>query len=227
MNQPNGLLEQLNTAMLARARSPAGSVRVLNTTLRGIAPPDALALRLRWGVLFQQGGLFSSLTVLENVGLPLREHRKMPTAEVDTVAIAKLALVGLGPEVGSKYPFELSGGMQKRAALARAIVLEPELLFLDEPTAGLDPHNAEGIDTLILRMCGQWKMTVIMVTHDLDLLWQVADRVAVLGDGTVQGVGSMEELGHLSSPAVRYFFDGPRARAALPPLLPEALSKPK
>jgi phospholipid/cholesterol/gamma-HCH transport system ATP-binding protein len=122
--------------------------------------------------------------------------------------------VGLQPEVASQYPSQLSGGMLKRAALARALVLDPELLFLDEPTAGLDPTSAEGIDTLVRDLSKASGLTIVMVTHDLDLLWQVADRAAVLADGVVQGVGSMDELATVANPAIQAFFKGPRARAA-------------
>jgi len=191
-----------------------GTVEVLGTPLAGIAAEDAMALRQRFGVLFQQGGLFGSLTVLENIGLPLREHRPLSDAEVDDIAREKLALVGLLPEAANLYPSELSGGMVKRAALARALVLEPELLFLDEPTAGLDPQSAAGIDALVLDLRQQSGLTIVMITHDLDLLWQVVDRVAVLGDGIVQGLGSMAELAKMDVPAIRPFFSGPRAHAA-------------
>ena len=192
----------------------AGTVRVLGTSLAGISDGDALALRQRIGVLFQQGGLFGSMTVLDNIGLPLREHRDLPDAEVDALALAKLDVVGLDRSVGDLLPSELSGGMLKRAALARALVLDPELLFLDEPTAGLDPHSAAGIDELVRTLRDTLDLTVVMITHDLDLLWQVTDRVAVLGDGKVQAIGSMAELARSDKPAVRPFFDGPRAHAA-------------
>jgi len=165
-------------------------------------------------VLFQQGGLFGSLTVLENIGLPLREHRQLDDQQVDAIAAEKLALVGLAADVAGQYPSELSGGMMKRAALARALVLAPELLFLDEPTAGLDPQNAAGFDELVVNLRDTLGLTVVMITHDLDLLWQVADRVAVLADGIVQGIGSMTELAAMATPAIRIFFEGPRARAA-------------
>jgi phospholipid/cholesterol/gamma-HCH transport system ATP-binding protein len=123
-------------------------------------------------------------------------------------------MTSLEPEVGAKYPVELSGGMLKRASLARALALDPELLFLDEPTAGLDPESANDVDQLILKLRELFGLTIVMITHDLDLLWQVADRVAVLAEGKVQGVGSMVELSKLDNPAVRKFFDGPRGRAA-------------
>jgi phospholipid/cholesterol/gamma-HCH transport system ATP-binding protein len=192
----------------------AGRIQVLGTDLVGITRAGALALRQRFGVLFQQGGLFGALTVLENVGLPVREHRKLGQKEVDALAQNKLTAVGLSPEVANQYPSELSGGMLKRAALARALVLDPELLFLDEPTAGLDPKSAEGIDTLVRDLSERSGLTIVVVTHDLDLLWQVVDRVAVLADGTVQGVGSMAALGRLANPAIQAFFEGPRAQAA-------------
>ena len=123
-------------------------------------------------------------------------------------------MTGLEPEVGAQYPSELSGGMMKRASLARALALDPELLFLDEPTAGLDPVSAGGVDELVLKLRDQFGLTIVMITHDLDLLWQVADRVAVLAEGKVQGVGSMSELSQMDNPAIRQFFDGPRGRAA-------------
>ncbi len=191
-----------------------GSVRVLGVDLGNITDDAALALRQRFGVLFQHGGLFGSLTVLENIGLPLREHRQLDDQQVDAIATEKLVAVGLAAEVAGQYPSELSGGMLKRAALARALVLDPELLFLDEPTAGLDPQSAAGIDDLVLQLSDKLGLTVVMITHDLDLLWQVADRVAVLADGTVQGIGSMAELAKTAAPAIQPFFNGPRARAA-------------
>jgi phospholipid/cholesterol/gamma-HCH transport system ATP-binding protein len=191
-----------------------GSIRVLGVDLQNLTDDDALALRQRWGVLFQHGGLFGSLTVMENVGLPLREHTRLGDALIDEIAASKLAMAGLRPEVGAQYPSELSGGMMKRASLARALALDPELLFLDEPTAGLDPDSAAGVDELVLKLRDLFGLTIVMITHDLDLLWQVADRVAVLADGKVQGVGSMSELSRMDTPAIRQFFDGPRGRAA-------------
>ena len=191
-----------------------GRVTVLGVNLAHIADAAAQALRERFGVLFQHGGLFGALTVLENIGLPLREHRQLDDPAVDAIAAQKLAAVGLDVAVGGQYPSELSGGMLKRAALARALVLEPELLFLDEPTAGLDPQSAEGIDALVLGLRQQSGLTIVMITHDLDLLWQVADRVAVLANGKVQAVGAMAELATLDNPAIQPFFNGPRARAA-------------
>ena len=192
----------------------SGSIQVLGVDLDDIGDAAALALRQRWGVMFQSGGLFGSLTVLENVGLPLREHTALADGLIDEIAASKLTMSGLAPAVGAQYPAELSGGMMKRASLARALALDPELLFLDEPTAGLDPESAGEIDQLIRKLRDLFGLTIVLITHDLDLLWQVADRVAVLGDGKVQGIGSMAELADIDLPAIRKFFDGPRGRAA-------------
>jgi len=200
--------------MILLQRPDSGSIRVLGNDLRKLGDGKALALRQRWGVMFQHGGLFGSLTVNENIGLPLREHSGLEDALIDELAAWKLAMTGLKPEVGAQYPSELSGGMMKRASLARALALDPELLFLDEPTAGLDPDSAAGVDELVRGMRDLFGLTVVMITHDLDLLWQVADRVAVLAEGKVQGIGSMSELSHADNPAIRQFFDGPRGRAA-------------
>jgi phospholipid/cholesterol/gamma-HCH transport system ATP-binding protein len=200
--------------MILLQRPDAGSIRVLGVDLQSLDEGEAQALRQRLGVMFQQGGLFGSLDVRENVGLPLREHTALDDALIDGIAAWKIALTGLAPETGLQYPSELSGGMLKRASLARALALDPELLFLDEPTAGLDPASAGGVDELVLKLRDLFGLTVVMITHDLDLLWQVADRVAVLGEGKVQGIGSMAELSRLEHPAVRRFFDGPRGRAA-------------
>jgi phospholipid/cholesterol/gamma-HCH transport system ATP-binding protein len=200
--------------MILLQRPNEGAIRVLGVDLLTIGDSDALALRQRWGVMFQHGGLFGSLTVLENIGLPLREHTGLGDRLIDDIAAWKLAMTGLAPGVGAQYPSELSGGMMKRASLARALALDPELLFLDEPTAGLDPNSAAGVDELVLKLRELFGLTIVMITHDLDLLWQVADRVAVLGEGRVQGMGTMTELARMEQPAVRQFFDGPRGRAA-------------
>ena len=201
--------------MILLQRPDAGSVQVLGQDLMQTSAAQALALRQRWGVMFQYGGLFAALTVLENVGLPMREHRSMPDAEVDARALEKIALSGLSSDVGAQYPAALSGGMLKRASLARALALNPELLFLDEPTAGLDPESADGVDDLILELRKKQGLTVVMITHDLDLLWHITDRVAVLADGAVQGVGSMQALAALTVPAVHRFFVGTRGGNAL------------
>jgi phospholipid/cholesterol/gamma-HCH transport system ATP-binding protein len=164
--------------------------------------------------MFQHGGLFGSLTVTENVGLPLREHTGLEDVLIDEIAASKLAMTGLQAQVGAQYPAELSGGMMKRASLARALALDPELLFLDEPTAGLDPDSAAGVDELVRKLRDLFGLTIVMISHDLDLLWQVADRVAVLAEGKVQGIGSMSGARAWNILPSGKFFDGPRGRAA-------------
>lgn len=202
--------------MILLHRPDAGVIRILGMDIHHLNTRDALALRQRWGVMFQHGGLFGALTVLENVGLPLREHTDLPNALIDEIAHWKLALAGLNPAVvGAQYPAQLSGGMLKRASLARALALDPELLFLDEPTAGLDPVSAAGVDQLVRELRDLFGLTIVMITHDLDLLRQTADRVAVLAQGKVQATGSMDELSRLANPAIRPFFDGPRGRAGV------------
>jgi phospholipid/cholesterol/gamma-HCH transport system ATP-binding protein len=198
--------------MILLQRPDSGTIKVFGDDIQTLGENAILTLRQRLGVMFQQGGLFSSLNVLENIGLPLREHTDLSDSEIDEIAAFKLALIGLAPETATQYPAELSGGMLKRASLARALALDPELLFLDEPTTGLDPASASDVDKLILKLRDLYNLTIVMITHDLNLLWQVTDRVAVLGEGKVQGVGSMEELSHLDNPAIRQFFEGPRGK---------------
>lgn len=192
----------------------SGSISVFGQEMLGLNDEQALPVRRRFGVMFERGALFSSLTVTENVGMVLREHTQLGAALIEEVAALKIALTGLPADAGSKYPSELSGGMRKRAALARAIALDPELLFLDEPTAGLDPLSAAGIDELVKSLRDALGLTIMLVTHDLDLLWRVADRVAVLGDGHILGVGTMTELSNMEHPIIREYFYGPRGRAA-------------
>lgn len=198
--------------MLQQAES--GAIRVLGIDLENISDTAALALRQRCGVMFQSGGLFGALTIRENIGLPLREHTGLADELIDEIADWKLAMSGLELAVGVQYPAELSGGMIKRASMARALALDPELLILDEPTAGLDPESADEIDQLIRKLRDLFGLSIVIITHDLDLLWQVADRVAVLADGKVQGIGSMNELAQMDHPAIRKFFAGPRGRGA-------------
>ena len=202
--------------MILLQRATSGTVRLFGQDISTLTPDAAQALRQRWGVMFQRGGLFGSLTVLENVGLPLREHSRLDGALIDGIADFKLALTGLPPQAGRQRPDELSGGMLKRASLARALALDPELLFLDEPTSGLDPASSAGVDELILRTHELTAKTIVLVTHDLDLLWQVSDRVAVLGEGRVLAVGSMEELSHHTHPIVQAYFVNRRARPMKP-----------
>jgi phospholipid/cholesterol/gamma-HCH transport system ATP-binding protein len=193
----------------------SGSIRVFGQEVVGMPDEQALPLRRRWGVMFERGALFSALTVAENVGMVLAEHTDLPPHLIRELAAVKIALTGLPADAGPKYPSELSGGMRKRASLARALALDPELLFLDEPTAGLDPLSASGIDELVRGLREGLGLTIMMVTHDLDLMWRVADRVAVLGNGHIVGVGKMAELSRADDPLVRQYFHGPRGRAAL------------
>jgi phospholipid/cholesterol/gamma-HCH transport system ATP-binding protein len=195
-------------------RPVSGSIRVFGREVVGLSDEEVLPLRRRWGVMFERGALFSSLTVTENVGMVLQEHTDLSERLINEIAAVKIALTGLPADAGPKYPSELSGGMRKRAALARALALDPELLFLDEPTAGLDPLSASGIDELIRNLRNALGLTVMMVTHDLDLLWRAADRVAVLGRGHIVGVGTMTELSQSEDPLIREYFYGPRGRAA-------------
>jgi phospholipid/cholesterol/gamma-HCH transport system ATP-binding protein len=203
----------LREAILLQAPA-SGSIRVFGREIVGMSDEEALPLRRRWGVMFERGALFSALTVSGNVAMVLQEHTRLSERLVSEMAALKIALTGLPADAGPKYPNELSGGMRKRASLARALALDPELLFLDEPTAGLDPLSATGIDELIRSLRDSLGLTIMMVTHDLDLLWQAADRVAVLGNGRIVGVGTMAELSRSDDPLVRQYFYGPRGRAA-------------
>jgi len=199
---------------IALQQPQSGSIRVFGVEVVGLSDADALPLRRRWGVMFERGALFSSLTVSENVAMVLHEHTRLSQRLIDQIAAVKIALTGLPADAGSKYPSELSGGMRKRAALARALALDPELLLLDEPTAGLDPLSASGIDELVRQLRDALGLTIMMVTHDLDLLWRAADRVAVLGERRVLGTGSMTELAASGQGLIREYFHGPRGRAA-------------
>jgi phospholipid/cholesterol/gamma-HCH transport system ATP-binding protein len=165
-------------------------------------------------VLFQQGALFSNLTVRENVAAPMHEHTDFPAKLIDELANLKIALTGLAPEAGDRKPSELSGGMRKRAGLARAMALDPELLFLDEPTAGLDPIGAAAFDELIADLSDSLGLTVFMITHDLDSLYAICDRVAVIADKKIVAVAPIHELEHSDHPWIKEYFLGPRGRAA-------------
>ena len=194
----------------------SGSIRMFGEDILQARADLMARLRQRFGVLFQQGALFSALTVLQNVAVPLQEHTRLDAAFIEQLALLKIRQAGLPADAALKFPSELSGGMIKRAALARAMALDPQLLFLDEPTSGLDPVSAAAFDELLLRLKQWLGLTVVMVTHDLDSLWRVADRVAVLGDRRVVAVAPMAELAQVDHPAVRAYFEGPRARAAQP-----------
>ena len=192
----------------------AGRIRLFGVDSRQLEVYDGNAIHRRFGVMFQHGALFSSLTLAENVAVPLREHTGLSPQLIRDIVAVKIGLVGLPPDSAGKRPSELSGGMRRRAALARAIVMDPELLFLDEPTAGLDPIIAAAFDELVVQLKTLLGLTVVMVTHDLDSLWRISDRVAVLGNGVVLGVGTMEELSRSNDPLIREYFHGPRGRAA-------------
>ncbi|MFM9890951.1 MAG: ABC transporter ATP-binding protein [Rickettsiales bacterium] len=190
-------------------RPNSGEVRISGRDVRSLAPNEIAKL---FGVLFQQGALFSSLTVAENIMLPLREHTDLPEDIREQIAAMKLTLADLQPEVGAKFPNQLSGGMIKRAALARALALDPPILFLDEPTAGLDPLTAASFDALILKLNRSFGVTVVMVTHDLDSLLTLCDRIAVLVDRSVI-IDTVEGMMHNTHPWIHQYFHGPRARA--------------
>ncbi|MCR9221300.1 MAG: ATP-binding cassette domain-containing protein [Alphaproteobacteria bacterium] len=193
-------------------RPSAGRVELLGEDVWALSETERQRLNRRTGVLFQDGALFSSLTVAENVQVAMREHLKLPQTMMDELAALKIAMVGLPTEAGGKVPSELSGGMRKRAGLARALALDPEILFLDEPTAGLDPIGAAAFDTLIRSLQRSLGLTVFMVTHDLDSLATICDRVAALVDKRIR-VGTMAQHMADDHPWLREYFHGPRARA--------------
>ena len=192
----------------------AGSVRVFGQDIANASRARWDDINRHWGVLFQQGALFSNLTIRENVAAPLHEHTKLSRREIDELAELKIALVGLRPGAADLKPSELSGGMRKRAGLARALALDPELLFLDEPTAGLDPIGAAAFDELIKDLSDSLHLTVFMITHDLDTLYAITDRVAVLADKKVVAVAPVQELEKSDHPWIKEYFLGPRGRAA-------------
>ena len=193
-------------------RQTGGTVELFGQDAAGLDEDGRRALKMRWGVLFQDGALFSSLTVAQNVQVPLREHTRLPRDLIDQITRIKVAMVGLPPDACTKYPSEHSGGMRKRAGLARALALDPEILFLDETTAGLDPIGAADFDSLIRDLQQSLGLTVVMVTHDLDSLYAVCDQIAVLVDGHVI-VGTIDSLLDHPHPWIHDYFHGPRSRA--------------
>ncbi len=189
-----------------------GTIEVFGTDLAALGERERRAIERRWGVLFQQGALFSSLTVLQNVQFPIREYLDLSPRLIEEIALAKLEMVGLGADVGGKFPAELSGGMIKRVALARALALDPDIVFLDEPTSGLDPIGAAEFDALIGTLQRTLGLSVFMVTHDLDSLHAVCDRVAVLFAGRVIAAGPIETMLASEHPWLKSYFRGKRRR---------------
>jgi phospholipid/cholesterol/gamma-HCH transport system ATP-binding protein len=199
--------------ILGLQRQKQGSVTIFGADMDRIAEKEKAAIRRLWGVLFQDGALFSSLTVSENIQFPLREFTILPPLLRREIARMKIAAVGLPLLSGEKFPAELSGGMRKRAGLARALVMDPKILLLDEPTAGLDPLAAAGFDQLLLTLRQNLDLTVCLVTHDLDTLYAACDRVAVLAEKRIYAVDTIDNLIRLDHPWIQDYFRGPRGRA--------------
>ncbi|WP_457666753.1 ABC transporter ATP-binding protein [Thiolapillus sp.] len=196
--------------MIMLQHPQSGVVSVLGYDLGSVGREEAAWLRRQWGVLFQAGALYSSLTVAENVGIKLKEYAHLPKNILQEIVRMKIHMVGLPDYAADLYPAELSGGMIKRASLARALAMDPGLLFLDEPTSGLDPIGAEAFDKLILELREMLNLTVVMVTHDLDSIWTIVDRLAVLGDKKVIAEGSLQEVMNQPHPIIQKFFHGER-----------------
>ena len=205
----------LMRSIIGLQQPEAGEVEVFGVPMLTGTERELQSVRKRWGILFQGAALFSTLTVAENVEVPLREfYPRLSERLLDEIAAYKIVMVGLDPDAGPKYPAELSGGMRKRAGIARALALDPELLFLDEPTAGLDPIGAAAFDNLVVELRDRLGLTVFLITHDLDTLYTICDRVAVLADRKVVAVGTIPELLALDHPWIQEYFRGPRGRAA-------------
>jgi phospholipid/cholesterol/gamma-HCH transport system ATP-binding protein len=201
--------------MLGLERPAQGSVHVFGEDISAASPEQLQRMRNHWGMLFQQGALYSALSVFDNIALPMRELRALPEDVIRDAVLLKMNMVGLGPEHANKMPADLSGGMVKRAALARALALEPQLLFLDEPTAGLDPDLSDAFVTLIQTLHRELKLTVVMVTHDLDTLFALSSRIAVLAEKHVLAVGPSCDVLQVEHPFIKQFFLGPRGQRAL------------
>jgi phospholipid/cholesterol/gamma-HCH transport system ATP-binding protein len=201
-------------SIIGLGRPAAGSIQLFGEEVTTLTDSERAAVERRCGVLFQNGALFSSLTVAENVSVPLVEHHGLDKALIARLAALKIALAGLPAEAGEKFPAQLSGGMIKRAALARSLALDPDILFLDEPTAGLDPIGAAAFDQLILTLRNSLGLTVFLITHDLDTLYTICDRVAVLAQKRILVVDSLDVVERYDDPWVRDYFQGPRGRAA-------------
>ncbi|RUM44543.1 MAG: ABC transporter ATP-binding protein [Hydrogenimonas sp.] len=207
--------------MIMLLQPTKGTIKVLGYDLKNISRQEAQKLRSEWGVLFQFGALFTSLTVGENIAIWLKEYTNLSEKMIQTILLSKLEMVGLDPSVAKLYPSELSGGMVKRAALARALVMDPKLLFLDEPTSGLDPVSAEAFDKLITDLRDLLGLTIVMITHDIDTIFNVIDRMAVLGDKHVVAEGTLKEILQIDHPFIHQFFGGNRAKMRI-----QTLEKP-
>lgn len=205
----------LTRTILGLVKKRAGTIEVFGRDLDQLAPSEKRALERRWGVLFQHGALFSGLTVGQNIQVPMREYLHLSQDLMDELAMLKIEMVGLPRDAAMKYPSELSGGMIKRAALARALALDPDIVFLDEPTSGLDPIGAADFDDLIRTLQKTLGLTVYMVTHDLDSLFSICDRVAALADKKIIATGTMADMLASEHPWVRSYFHGARSRAAM------------
>ena len=199
--------------MLGLQKPVSGTVSIEDVEITGQSDRELLAVKRRYGVMFQRGALFSSLSVAQNVELPIREHFPMPEAVLQELALLRIRMVGLGEDAAAKYPAQLSGGMTKRAALARALVLDPAILFLDEPTSGLDPISAAAFDRLVMDLQRGLSLTVVMITHDLDTIVRVCNRVGVIVDGRMIA-GTLEEIMQNEHPWIRDYFHGERSRAS-------------
>jgi phospholipid/cholesterol/gamma-HCH transport system ATP-binding protein len=216
----------LMRSIIGLQRPDEGEVRVFEESMLDRDDAALQPIRKRWGILFQGAALFSTLTVAENVQVPLREfYPRLSERLLDEIAAYKIVMVGLPEDAGPKFPAELSGGMRKRAGIARALALDPELLFLDEPTAGLDPIGASAFDQLVLDLRDRLGLTVFLITHDLDTLYAICDRVAVIADREVIAVGTIPELLALDHQWIQEYFRGPRGRAAEEAVEAEAETK--
>lgn len=202
----------LTRTILGLNKKQSGQIEILGNNIDKLTEVEKMAIDMRMGVLFQHGALFSALSVLENIQVPMREYLDLPPKLMDELARLKIDLVGLNPDAADKFPSELSGGMIKRAALARALALDPDIVFLDEPTSGLDPIGAADFDELIANLRDTMGLTVFMVTHDLDSLFAICDRIAVLGNKKILVSGSIEEMLTVDDPWVKSYFRGKRTR---------------